>query len=280
MTCTSGASLLTPYGWVYRPGSCYDYSWTGGWTSANSLASYRRGASLVRVGPILLALGGRRRARSYNSVEVFDSRSPHSSWKVSRLLQMPAGVSEHCSVVVPGRSTREVVVTGGRGRGNRVLKLNLKTSRWYSLHRMETSRRRHACTKVTLNGRPGLVVSGGVSSSSKNLTSVEFYDSASGQWASLPDLQRGRRSHAMLVHNGRLTVTGGVQADGRLMKDSEEFDGKRWIDSRSNLREPRQGFSLIKVPASRFSKRRRPRSRALSNRNTNGAGRRRERRQG
>ena len=113
---------------------------------------------------------------------------------------------------------------------------------------METSRRRHACTKVTLNGRPGLVVSGGVSSSSKNLTSVEFYDSASGQWASLPDLQRGRRSHAMLVHNGRLTVTGGVQADGRLMRDSEEFDGKRWIDSRSSLREPRQGFSLIKVP--------------------------------
>ena len=87
----------------------------------------------------------------------------------------------------------------------------------------------------------------------------------------------------MLVHNGRLTVTGGVQADGRLMRDSEEFDGKRWIDSRSNLREPRQGFSLIKVlnlfihrliftpfkvPASRFSKRRRPRSRALSNRKT------------
>ena len=26
-----------------------------------------------------------------------------------------------------------------------------------------------------------------------NLTSVEFYDSASGQWATLPDLQRGRR---------------------------------------------------------------------------------------
>ena len=157
---------------------------------------------------------------------------------------------------------------------------------------------------------------------SKNLTSVELYDSASGQWASLQDLQRGRRSHAMLIRNGRLTVTGGVQADGRLMRASEEFDRKWWIDSRSNLREPRQGFSLIKVlnlqfikasslsllkvPASRFSKRRRPRSRALSNRNTHsepkifnplncstvhyillfvtkpfpGAGRRRERKQG
>ena len=94
---------------------------------------------------------------------------------------------------------------------------------------------------------------------SKTLTSVEFYDSASGQWASLPDLQRGRRSHAMLVHNGRLTVTGGVQADGRLMRDSEEFDRKWWIDSRSNLREPRQGF-LLKVQASRFSKCHIPRS--------------------
>ena len=151
MTCTSGASLLTPYGWVYRPGSCYDYSWTGGWRSANSLSSYRRGASLVRVGPILLALGGRRRARSYNSVEVLDSRSPKSGWKVSKLLQMPAGVSEHCSVVVPGRSTREVVVTGGRGRGNRVLKLNLKTSRWYSLHRFAQRQKTKNSNQSTLD---------------------------------------------------------------------------------------------------------------------------------
>ena len=33
----------------------------------------------------------------------------------------------------------------------------------------------------------------------------------------------------MLVHNGRLTVTGGVQADGSLLGDSEEFDGRRYI---------------------------------------------------
>ena len=72
----------------------------------------------------------------------------------------------------------------------------------------------------------------------------------------------------MLIHNGRLTVTGGVQADGRLMRDSEEFDRKWWIDSRSNLREPRQGF-LLGVPAYRFSKCHIPRSQALSNRKTN-----------
>ena len=188
------------------------------------------------------------------------------------------------------------------------MKLNLKTSKWYSLHRfapklsniwvhvevqhtsvqflfschlpprlrMETGRRLHACTKVTLNGRPGLVVSGGVSSASKNLTRSglgfirlcynwqNFGFQTSPVLSSTTQLQasgqpcltcRGgeggtlwrcadknlfilytclknfmwisKRSHAMLVHNGRLTVTGGVQADGSLLGDSEEFDGRR-----------------------------------------------------
>ena len=132
MTCTSGASLLTPYGWVLLLlllhmlmlilllGPCCNINsflllflhlqrrlsrctgraraMTTPGLAAGPLPTllprnitllvtkiinivkrsqtnhrqhrYRRGASLVRVGPILLALGGRRRARSYNSVEV------------------------------------------------------------------------------------------------------------------------------------------------------------------------------------------------------------------
>ena len=130
MTCTSGASLLTPYGWVYMRPPLFSpqcpliHSYSSilfhiqkGMQRCTGLAHamitpglaaglratlsprnipllitktsskpsrlstivskeitqnlrYRRGASLVRVGPILLALGGRRRARSYNSVEV------------------------------------------------------------------------------------------------------------------------------------------------------------------------------------------------------------------
>ena len=77
MTCTSGSSFLTPYGWVYSPGTCYNYSFGGGWRGAGgALASYRRGASLVRLGPYLLALGGRRKRRSYDSVEVSGVRGP------------------------------------------------------------------------------------------------------------------------------------------------------------------------------------------------------------
>ena len=42
---------------------------------------------------------------------------------------------------------------------------------------------------MTLNGRPGLVVSGGVAGGrAVNLTSVEFYDVTTGQWLSLPGL--------------------------------------------------------------------------------------------
>ena len=240
MTCTSGSSFLTPYGWIYSPGTCYNYSFGGGWRGAGgALASYRRGASLVRLGPYLLALGGRRKRRSYNSVEVsgvvaraqvLDSRAPGRGWRVSRQLEMPAGVAEHCAVTVAGGpGGRELLVTGGRGRGARVMKLNLRTKTWYSLHRLEEGRRRHACTKVTLNGRPGVVVSGGASSTSANSTSVEFYDSSSGQWFTLPPLQvrvvvfmekvltspqRGRRSHAMTVQGGRMVVTGGLQVTG------------------------------------------------------------------
>ena len=122
--------------------------------------------------------------------QVLDSRAPARGWRVSRQLQMPAGVAEHCAVTVAGGpGGRELLVTGGRGRGARVMKLNLRTKTWYSLHRLEEGRRRHACTKVTLNGRPGVVVSGGASSSSTNSTSVEFYDSSSGQWFTLPPLQ-------------------------------------------------------------------------------------------
>jgi hypothetical protein len=72
LSCTSGSAVLTPYGWRYSPGSCYDYSWArGAWGAAGGRqATYRRGARLVRVGALLLALGGRKRGRSYRSVEV------------------------------------------------------------------------------------------------------------------------------------------------------------------------------------------------------------------
>ena len=62
-------------------------------------------------------------------------------------------MSEHCSVVMPGvrgDARRELYITGGRGRGDRVMKLSLDSGRWYSLTRLSQPRRQHACTKVVV----------------------------------------------------------------------------------------------------------------------------------
>ena len=87
--------------------------------------------------------------------------------------------------------------------------------------------------QVTLNGRPGLAVSGGLSSGSssqnRTLTSVEFYDVTSGHWVSLPGLRAGRHSHNMMVDHGRLKVRGGSEGSDQaaVLRDMETFDGKR-----------------------------------------------------
>lgn len=50
------------------------------------------------------------------------------------------------------------------------------------LNRLNAGRRKHACVKATINGRTGVVVSGGINGKDRNMTSVEFYDTASGAW--------------------------------------------------------------------------------------------------
>ena len=105
---------------------------------------------------------------------------------------------------------------------------------------------------MTLNGRPGLVVSGGMSSGARNLTSVEFYDVISGQWVSLPGLVEGRRGHSMMVERGRMVVVGGMAGEDTYLQTMEVFNGERWVVSDRKLRTGRQGFSVVKVPAKKF----------------------------
>ena len=102
--------------------------------------------------------------------------------------------------------------------------------RWYSLNRLTEGRSKHACVKASINGRPGLVVSGGRGRANSNLTSVEFFDAQTGAWLSLPPLRRGRRGHAMTVTRGRLVVAGGEGGRGKnkeFLDTMEVFNGKR-----------------------------------------------------
>ena len=104
---------------------------------------------------------------------------------------------------------------------------------------MRQARLQHACTPVNLNGRPGVVVSGGAGGAN---SSVEFWDLKTNkalsvsplhslmpvfQWLDLPPLSRGRRSHSMTTIQGRLAVAGGVAMDSnrKVSKHSLIWDG-------------------------------------------------------
>ena len=85
-------------------------------------------------------------------------------------------------------------------------------------------------SQANINGRPGLVVSGGAGPRGGNMTAVEFYDAKTGSWLTLPSLQKGRRGHAMTVTKGKLVVAGGegvARGGKQYLDDMEIFTGKR-----------------------------------------------------
>ena len=77
----------------------------------------------------LLATGGVRQKRALNTVEVFDPKKPKSGWKRMAKLEMPVPVSEHCTVTLEGRNGKEVVITGGKGREKRAMRLDVKSQK-------------------------------------------------------------------------------------------------------------------------------------------------------
>ena len=92
--------------------------------------SFRKGATITKLGRYLLATGGVKEKKSLRTVEAFDPKKPKQGWKKLEKLQMPAAVSQHCTVTMDGRKGKEVVITGGRGRETRALKLDVKSQRY------------------------------------------------------------------------------------------------------------------------------------------------------
>ena len=91
------------------------------------------------------------------------SRRPQIGWQNVPRYRMTRGVSESCSVVTRDeRLGPQVMMIGGSGQGRGVTKLVLSSNQWFSSSPMHHPRRNHACVSLTLNGRPGVVVSGGI----------------------------------------------------------------------------------------------------------------------
>ena len=130
-SCSNGYSTLSPYGYVYKPGSCYDYNLnSNSWKQTGAkLTTYRKGGTLTKMGKYLMATGGQDGKRSLRSIELFDPKRPEKGWKRMDRMTMPTSVSEHCTVTLKGAHGQEVIITGGKGRENRALKLDTSSNK-------------------------------------------------------------------------------------------------------------------------------------------------------
>lgn len=254
-SCSPGSSKLSPYGWLLTRGACHSLSLAdNSWKQTKASMPASSGASVTKVGKLMMASGGRRQGRALRSVEaMLPDGGKGERWR--RVASLPVPMSEHCSVGLD----KEMMVIGGDGREDRVLKLRLKDKKWFTLHRLNEGRRQHACIKVRVNGRPGVIVSGGVDANSTLIKSVEFWDASSGRWLMLPQLRRARSGHKMVVTNGKLTVVGGktLRRGGNPQPTNtvEVFTGTRWASPRQGIGKPRDGLSLVRVPRSLLARR-------------------------
>lgn len=248
-SCSPGSSSLSPYGWLLTRGSCHSLSLAdNSWKPSKAALPASSGSSIAKVGKLLMASGGRRQGRAVRSVEAM---LPGKGDRWKRVARMPVPMSEHCSVGLD----KEMMVIGGEGREDRVLKLRLKDRKWFTLHRLNEGRRQHACIKVRVNGRPGVIVSGGFDANSTILSSVELWDAGTGRWLMMPKLRRGRSGHKMVVAKGKLMVVGGTTLNSQTTKSVEVFTGTRWAEARQALGTPRAGLSLVRVPRTLLARR-------------------------
>lgn len=225
------------------------------------MTTVREGGSTSLVGSYLLSLGGYSQSgQPVSAIEVFDTRRANLGWKPVTRWNMVTPTKDHCTVMTRDSERRpELIVIGGEGTESMVMKLRLTTGQWFSLPSMNIARKMHSCEKVNMNGRPGIVISGGTDRFNTNQTStVEFYDLHRGTWTLLPGMSRGRQNHMMTTIDGRLAVMGGVATDQKgetqHLNDVEVFEGNRWRPTTYGLGTARRGANLVKLPIRSFAR--------------------------
>ena len=266
LSCTPGYQISTldlRTGHIqssYIPGSCNNYDFlTRQWTSTGAkLTEFRSGGSTVSIGSYIMSLGGfDSLGQRLTAVELFDPRRPGVGWQNVPQWSFPRATADQCTVATRDPELgSSVMVLGGVGEEYSAMRLVLATNNWYSVSPMNHPRSQHGCTSVTLNGRRGVVVSGGVDTNNFNTTSVEFYDMRTNKWINLPSLSRGRRGHTMATIDGQLVVAGGestgLRGEDEFLDDVEVFDGRKWKRADYKLDQPRSGANLVKIPISTF----------------------------
>merc|ERR1719234_751825 len=69
-SCSPGSSKLSPYGWLLTRASCHSLSLAdNSWKPSKASLPASSGASITKVGKLMMASGGRRQGRAVRSVE-------------------------------------------------------------------------------------------------------------------------------------------------------------------------------------------------------------------
>src|SRR6266446_7771384 len=154
------------------------------------------------------------------------------------------GRLNHTATLLPNG---KVLVAGGEdlGAGMAAASAELydSTGNWNETGNLKTGRYLHTATLLT-DGK--VVIAGGCGSSQPcvPLNSAELYDSTTGTWTSIGNLNTARWPHtATLLSNGKILVVGGYGVDGPL-KNAELFDPATgtW-SSAGNLNNARVGHT-------------------------------------
>ena len=198
------------------------------WSQHSSLTMPRERAAMAVLGSQVFIMGG----EGLTSVEVLGSVL-ETVWLPGP--ELPFILSRSCAV-----STGSAIILAGGYTNMSSTSMVMSLTReqgWTMLESMKEARREHACLYVEMEGRKGMLVTGGVGQDEDVLSSGEFYDVSSGEWSMVSSLVVPRKEHVMsLVHDvptaigkncnyydaGSSLCTGGV-SDDQFLSSMEVF---------------------------------------------------------
>ena len=215
------------------------------WSRLPALPRARHGVALAAVGDAVYAIGGATAAGHLGSTkeaEVLDLSGKPAAAQGTPSLEWRA--------LAPARSRREYAAStevGGRlwlfggigADGNAVTETaayDRAINTWTPGPELPVAL--HHASAVTYEGE-AVVIGGFIPG--EELTSEQsdrVYALRGGSWERLPSLNQPRAAAAAAVVGDKIVVVGG-QADGKLVRETEVFDGRRWRDA-ADIPTPRE----------------------------------------
>ena len=157
----------------------------------------------------IYAVGGAGSSPDYhNSVE---SYSEAGGWVMENTMTLNEHTYSHCSAAI---GTELFIIGGKTGSGSgsdSVQSFSVGIGdRWDTKKSLSIARYGHACTTASFGNKEGIFISGGFSSDSEYLDSVQFYTASDDIWEDLGELMTKRSYHSMSIVGIHLVVAGGA----------------------------------------------------------------------